>query len=79
MGNSEARLHKMDSRQISGQLHKARKQLESRLSQLEVKERPREDVSIRMELGASNPVAAKVAMEIRYINLKAGEKAQLIG
>lgn len=77
MGNSEARLHKMDSRQISGQLHKARKQLETRLSQLEVKERPREDAAIRMELGAFNPVAAKVAMEIRYINLKAGEKALL--
>ena len=77
MGNSEARLHKMDSRQISGQLHKARKQLESRLSQLEVKERPREDVAIRMELGAGSPVAAKIAMEIRYLTLKAGEKTLL--
>lgn len=70
MGNSEARLHKMDSRQISGQLHKAKRQLESRLAQLEVKERPREDVAIRMELGSSNPVSAKMAMEIRYITLK---------
>jgi len=77
MGNSEARLHKMDSRQISGQLHKARRQLETRLSQLEVKERPREDVDIRMELGASRPVAAKIAMEIRYINLKAGDRQLL--
>ena len=77
MGNSEARLHKMDSRQISGQLHKARKQLESRMAQLEVKERPREDVSIRMELGANRPVAAKTAMELRYITLKAGERTLL--
>lgn len=77
MGNSEARLHKMDSRQISGQLHKARKQLETRLSKLEVRERPREDIAIRMELGASRPVAAKTAMEIRYITLRAGEKVLL--
>lgn len=77
MGNSEARLHRMDSRQISGQLHKAKKQLETRLSQLEVKERPREDIAIRMELGASRPVSAKIAMEIRYLTLKAGEKTLL--
>lgn len=77
MGNSEARLHKMDSRQISQQLHKARRQLESRLAQLEVKERPREDVAIRMELGASRPVAARTAMEVRYITLKAGDRALL--
>jgi len=77
MGNSEARLHKMSTRQISGQLHKARHQLETRLSQLEVKERPREDVAIRMELGASHPVQAKTAMDIRYLTLRAGEKSLL--
>lgn len=77
MGNSEARLHKMDSRQISQQLHKARRQLETRLSQMEVKERPREDVSIRMELGASRPVAAKVVLETRYLTLKAGGRTLL--
>ena len=77
MGNSEARLHRMDSRQISGQLHKARKQLESRLGQLEVKERPREDVAIRMELGASSPVAAKTALELRYVTLKIDGRALL--
>lgn len=77
MGNSEARLHKMDSRQKSGKLHNARRQLETRLSQMEEKERPREDIAIRMELGAFRPVAAKTAMEIRYITLKVGEKALL--
>ncbi len=77
MGNSEARLHKMDSRQISGQLHKARRQLETRLGQLEVKERPREDIAIRMELGASRPVSAKIAMEIRYLTLKVEDRVLL--
>ena len=79
MGNSEARLHKMDSRQISEQLHKARRQLESRLSHMEVKERPREDAAVRMELGASRPVAAKAALEVRGLRLRAGEKSLLAG
>ena len=79
MGNSEARLHKMETRQISEQLHKARRQLESRLSHMEVKERPREDAAVRMELGASRPVAAKVALEVRGLRLWAGEKSLLAG
>ncbi len=79
MGNSEARLHKMETRQISEQLHKARRQLESRLSHMEVKERPREDSAVRMELGASRPVAAKAALEVRGLRLRAGEKSLLAG
>ncbi len=79
MGNSEARLHKMETRQISEQLHKARRQLESRLSHMEVKERPREDAAVRMELGASRPVAAKAALEVRGLRLRAGEKSLLAG
>ncbi len=79
MGNSEARLHKMETRQISEQLHKARRQLESRLSHMEVKERPREDAAVRMELGASRPVAAKAALEVRGLRLRAGEKSLLVG
>lgn len=77
MGNSEARLHKMDSRQISEQLHKARRQMESRLNHMEVKTRPRGDVAIQMALGAGNPVSAKTILEARYITLRAGERTLL--
>ena len=77
MGNSEARLHKMDSRQISQQLHKARRQMESRLERLEVRERPREDIEIRMALGARTPIPARNAVEVRRLALKAGEKKLL--
>ena len=77
MGNSEARLHRMDSRQTSEQLHKARRQLESRLERLEVRERPREDVEIRMALGARTPIPAKNALEARRLALKAGDKRLL--
>lgn len=77
MGNSEARLHKMDSRQKSEQFHKARRQMESRLNHMEVKTRPREDIAITMALGASNPVSAKTIMEARYLSLCAGDKPLL--
>ncbi len=77
MGNSEARLHRMDSRQISEQFHKARRQMESRLSHMEVKTRPRGDVAIQMALGAGNPVSAKTVLEARYITLRAGDKSLL--
>ena len=73
MGNSEARLHKMDARQTSEQLHKAKRQLESRLSHMEVKERPREDISIKMALGAGTPVRAKHALTVELPVLKAGD------
>ena len=76
-GNSEARLHRMDSRQKSEQFHKARRQMESRLSHMEVKTRPRGDVAIQMALGAGNPVSAKTVLEARYITLRAGDKSLL--
>ena len=79
MGLSEARLHRMDSRQISGKLHQAQRQLEARLERLEVKERPREDVSIRMELGAFSPIPAKTALELRDVTLRAGDRTLLKG
>ncbi len=74
MGNSEARLHKMDARQTSEQLHKAKRQLESRLSHMEVKERPREDISIKMALGAGSPIRAKNVLTVELDRLTAGEK-----
>ena len=79
MGLSEARLHRMDSRQISGKLHQANRQLESRLERLEVRERPREDVAISMEMGAKYPVRAKVCLELRGLSLTAGGKPLLSG
>ena len=79
MGLSEARLHRMDSRQISGKLHGARRQLETRLEHLEVKERPREDVAIRMALGAFQPIPAHTAAELRGVTLRAGDRVLLKG
>ena len=77
MGNSEARLHKRETTVVQGKIHQTRKMFESRLSQLEKVDRPREDPSISMKLGAATPVTSKTALEIRMINLRAGSKSLL--
>ena len=74
MGNSEARLHKRETTVAQGKVHQSRKMFETRLAQLEKVDRPREDPSIAMKLGAATPVTSKTALEIRMINLRAGSK-----
>ena len=73
MGNSEARLHKREVTNVQGKLHQARKAFESRLDRLEVKERPREDVSIKMELGASGGITSRTAFSADRLYVKAGD------
>ena len=77
MGNSEARLHKRETTVVQGKIHQTRKMFESRLNQLEKVDRPREDPSIAMKLGAATPVTSRTALEIRMINLRAGSKILL--
>ena len=79
MGNSEARLHKRETTVAQGKVHQARKMFETRLSQLEKVDRPREDPSIAMKLGAATPVTSKTALEIRMLSLRAGSKFLLEG
>ena len=74
MGNSEARLHKRETTVAQGKVHQSRKMFETRLAQLEKVDRPREDPSISMKLGAATPVTSRTALEIRMINLRAGSK-----
>ena len=77
MGNSEARLHKRETTVAQGKVHQSRKMFESRLAQLEKVDRPREDPSISMKLGAATPVTSKTALEIRMLNMRAGSKILL--
>jgi len=79
MGNSEARLHKRETTVVQGKIHQTRKMFESRLNQLEKVDRPREDPSIAMKLGAATPVTSKIALEIRSLSLRAGSVFLLEG
>ena len=69
MGISEARLHRRSATEVEEKLHKTRKAIESRLMQLEEKERPEDDPDIRMALGAFTPITSAKAVEIRGLTL----------
>lgn len=72
MGNSEARLHKREVTNVQGKIHQVRRGFESRLERLEKKERPREEVSIRIHLGASGGVASRLAASCAGLRLAPG-------
>ena len=77
MGNSEARLHKREWTDSVLQLSHAKRTIQNRLEHLEVKEKPRALPEIRMKLGITHPVEAKVVLEFRCRELQAGEKTLL--
>ena len=77
MGNSEARLHRRSATEIEEKLHRTRKALQTRLEHLEEKERPAEDPSIRMALGAFSPVTARTAIEVRGMTMRFGARVLL--
>ena len=77
MGNSEARLHRREVTNVQGKIHQVRRSFESRLDRLEVKERPREDVCVKMELGASSGITSKTAFRADRLYLKAGDRTLL--
>jgi len=77
MGNSEARLHKRGTSASEARQHAQRKILETRLTMLEEKQRPRDDPEIRMALGARYPVTSKTALEINGLRLAFGDRILL--
>ena len=77
MGNSEARLHKRAATDTIFRITRAKGALQTRLDQLEKKERPRDLPEISMSFGTEIPIGAKAAITGRSISLKAGEKLLL--
>lgn len=58
MGNSEARLHKMGNQKANANLSKNIKAMETRISKLEVKERPKEQQKVKIDIqDAGKPVS----------------------
>ena len=79
MGNSEARLHTHEWSNAVLRQSQARHTLEKRMQRLEAKERPRDLPDIRMALGATRPIAAKIALTARCDALTAGGRTLLTG
>lgn len=76
MGNSEARLHRRESTEIMEKLHKNRKALETRLSKLEKKEKPKKDISIVMEARTLSSKMQTI-VTVRDLSISFGRKKLL--
>ncbi|GAA0716878.1 ABC-F type ribosomal protection protein [Clostridium malenominatum] len=74
MGNSEARLHKMGGQKAKANLDKSVKNIEKRIEHLEIKEKPRRQEGIRLDILESNKLHSKIIIEGRNINKVFGEK-----
>ncbi len=74
MGNSEARLHTHEYTNAVLAQSSAKKRVQDRLERLEKKERPRDLPSVRMALGAFEPIRAKNALTVDCRRLLAGDR-----
>lgn len=63
MGNSEARLHKMGGQKAKATLERAVKNVEKRIEHLEVKEKPRKEVGIKLDVADSNRLHSRIIIE----------------
>ena len=75
MGNSEARLHrKMGNQKAKANLERAIKNIEKKIEHLEVKEKPKEQESIKLDLQDANKIYSKILIEGRNIYKAFGDK-----
>ena len=74
MGKSEAKLHKMGGQQNKKKLDKQVKAVESRINQLEVKEKPKEAAKIELTIGEKDKIFSKVLARAEKLNKRFGEK-----
>ncbi|KOA19276.1 putative ABC transporter ATP-binding protein YheS [Clostridium homopropionicum DSM 5847] len=68
MGNSEARLHKMGNQKAKTNLDRAVKNIEKRIEHLEVKEKPKEQSRVKLDILNSSKLYSKIIIEGNNIN-----------
>lgn len=74
MGNSEARLHKMGGQKGKASLERAVKNVEKRIEHLEVKEKPKKQEGIKLDIIDSSKLHSKIIIEGYNINKSFGKK-----
>src|SRR5699024_10540585 len=74
MGISEARLHKMGGQGAKKKLDKQVKAVESRIEQLEVKEKPKEKSQIELTAPIGERIHSKVLIRAEHLNKSFGDK-----
>lgn len=70
MGNSEARLHKMGGQENKKKLDKQVKAVESRINHLEIKEKPKEEVEIRLSIPDKKKIQSKILIRAEDLSKK---------
>ncbi len=73
MGNSEARLHKRSATEREEKVNNAKKAIETRLHQLEVKERPENVFTVKLDFSLTNPPQNKIIMHCEGLNFAYGD------
>lgn len=68
MGNSEARLHKMGNQKAKANLDRAKKSVETRIEQLEVKDKPKKIEKIKLDIADAQKLHSKVIIEGKKLN-----------
>lgn len=74
MGNSEARLHKMGGQRAKANLDSTTKSIKKRIEHLEVKENPKKQRKIHLDILESNQSYSKIIVEGKNINKAFGDK-----
>ena len=74
MGNSEARLHKMGGQGNKKKLDKQVKSIKSRIDQLEVKKKPKEETEIKLTIEEKDKIYSKVLIRAEKLDKRFGEK-----
>lgn len=74
MGNSEARLHKMGNQKAKANLDSSVKNIQKRIDNLKVKEKPKEQPKIKLDVLESSRLHSKIIIEGNNINKKLNDK-----
>ncbi len=77
MGNSEARLHRMEVRQKAGKVSNAAKKIKNRLARLDVKEKVKTEPRYNMSIDQNEKKRSKVAIRVQDLNFSYGDRSML--
>ena len=74
MGNSEARLHKRRANEMQEKIFDAAKNIQTRIEKLEVKTKPKEIPSIKLDFSLTNPPKNKIVISSNNFSYAYGRK-----
>ncbi|MGG7142724.1 ABC-F type ribosomal protection protein CplR [Clostridium nigeriense] len=77
MGNSEARLHKMGGQKSKKNLDNNIKAIKSRIDHLEIKEKPKNEKDIKINVISNLELTSKNPIEVKTLNLTVNDKTLL--